>query len=92
MTTLTWKASLEAKTDIQEIALYTKQKWGRKQKNSYLKTIKLTFEKITNNPLIGRKRKDLAKNLFSIPSGEHIIFYQLDLKHVYTRNHSKCRF
>lgn len=83
MTTRSWKASLDTTEDLREIALYTKEKWGIKQKNVYLSAIKMVFDKLTLNPKIGRKRKELAKDLFSIPAREHIIYYTYDNKHVY---------
>jgi len=79
----TWKASLETKEDLREIALYTKEQWGIAQKNAYLKAIKIVFARLAENPVIGRQRNETAKNLFSIPAREHIVFYRYDSKHVY---------
>ena len=78
-----WKASIETKEDLQEIAIYTREMWGISEKNSYLKHLGKMFNRLTENPFIGRKRNETAKVLFSIPSKEHIIFYQFDDEHVY---------
>ena len=75
MTKRIYKASAEANADLLEIAFYTKQQWGIAQKNIYLKAIKTIFDRITDNPMLGRQRKDLGKHLRSIPAKDHIVFY-----------------
>lgn len=79
----TWKVSLETQKDLFEIAIYTRDTWGISQKDVYLKSLKASFDKLVINPSVGRKRGKIAKNLFSIPAREHIIFYQFDDEHVY---------
>ncbi len=78
-----WKASLETKKDLFEIAVYTKDTWGISQKNSYLKSLKITFDKLVLNPSVGRSRNEIAKNLYSFPAREHIVFYQFDEQYLY---------
>lgn len=83
MTKRKWKATLEAKEDLKEIALYTKNKWGVAQKNAYLQSIEMVFNQLAENPGIGRKRNELAKELLSMPAREHVVFYQYDEKYTY---------
>ena len=78
-----WKATLEAHEDLREIALYTKENWGVAQKNAYLKSIKMIFDRLAENPMIGRRRSELGKGVFSIPVREHVGFYQYDAAWVY---------
>lgn len=68
--------SEEAVIDIEEIFAFGEQKFGNAQAINYLIGVEELFEKLTNNPDIGRERNDIKKGLCSLPYGSHIIFYR----------------
>ena len=67
--------SKEAVKDINSIFDYTSVNFGKNQALNYLKGIKKILETIENNPLIGKKRDEIKKNLQSFPFKSHLIFY-----------------
>jgi len=79
----TWKVADKAKGDLLEIAAYTTKSWGKAQKNAYLKSIKMVFDRVTEHPEAGQKRGELGKGVCSILAREHVVFYQFDSDHVY---------
>lgn len=77
MTNRQWRVTKEAKKDLQKIALYTKKEWGLNQKNAYLKSIETVFSRLVENPEIGLKRQELAKDLRSILAREQLFFINM---------------
>lgn len=61
-----------------EIAFYTIMQFGERQADIYKNQLLLEVKRIAQNPKIGKQRFDLRKELFSINSGIHIIFYEFD--------------
>lgn len=73
--------SEEAVADIDEIFEFGEYKFGYDQAIKYLIGLDEQFQKLANNPHIGRERNDIKKGLFSVPYISHIIFYRkLDRK------------
>lgn len=65
-----------ARSDLDEIAAFTKKKWGHPQKNEYLNNLINTIEELRNSPALGRTRDEVRSGLLSFPNGRHIIFYR----------------
>lgn len=63
--------------DLNNIWIYTSKKWSINQADTYYKSIVLIFERIAENPKIGKEYNRIRKNLLGIKSGKHIIFCQL---------------
>lgn len=74
--------SQEADFDLEEIFEYTYEEFGLNQAIKYLSEIDEIFIKIVNIPQIGRTRIELKKELYSIPIGEHIVFYRILTDHI----------
>ena len=72
----------EAKADIREIAIYTEEEWGVKQRDKYLNDLDKTFHKIQQSPHLGRERKEIKNGVFSRSFQKHNIFYQLASDHL----------
>ena len=68
----------EADSDLSDIFDYTENEFGYNQAVKYLSNLKTALSKISKNPAIGRKRKDLKKGIFSVPEQSHVIFYLIN--------------
>lgn len=69
--------SKEAYVDLDEIFEYTFEKFGLNQAIKYLNEIDDAFTKIVDTPQIGRARSELSRGLYSLPVGEHLVFYEI---------------
>lgn len=69
-----------ARDDLKNIGRYTEQKWGKLQRNKYLKQLESRFEWLAENPLLGRSRSDVGEGFYSYPQAEHIVFYRCGLE------------
>jgi len=70
-----FKLTPDAKASLMQIARYTEQQWGKKQRNDYLKVIDDCFHSLSKNPQLGRIRPEIYHALRSHPAGKHIVFY-----------------
>lgn len=68
--------SKQAQMHLQDIRIYTLNKWGHQQSLKYLSLLKKTSQVLLENPLIGILRTDLFDQVYSFPSGNHIMYYQ----------------
>lgn len=62
--------------DLDEIRKYSIEQWGQEQWLKYYRGLADCFEKITNNPDIGRQRDLFYLGMRSLNYKEHIIFYK----------------
>lgn len=74
--TYSYVLSEEAAADIDDIFEFGEKKFGNDLAINYLIGLENHFEKLTNNPDIGRKRNDIKIGLYSLPYISHIIFYR----------------
>lgn len=63
--------------DLNNIWLYTYDKWSENQANKYYSLIRFTCKSIGENPNLGKEYGGINENLFGLKSGKHIVFYQL---------------
>jgi toxin ParE1/3/4 len=61
--------------DLRNIGRFTLQKWGREQRNTYLRALDQRFFWLAENPQRGRLRAEIAENYYSFAHGSHMIFY-----------------
>ena len=66
----------KAKRDLVEIALYTFERWGREQRNLYLKMLDDCFHQLAANPHIGADCREIRTGYRKIKAGSHVIFYR----------------
>ncbi|MFC4255930.1 type II toxin-antitoxin system RelE/ParE family toxin [Altererythrobacter xixiisoli] len=64
-----------ATADLRNIGRYTLQRWGRDQRNSYLRALDARFSLLAKQPELGRRRDDVAPDYCSYRYEAHIIFY-----------------
>ncbi|MBF9002960.1 type II toxin-antitoxin system RelE/ParE family toxin [Vibrio nitrifigilis] len=66
----------KAKSDLKDIALFTSRRWGKEQRNVYLKQFDESFWLLAENPDIGKTCDDIREGYRKFPQGSHVIFYQ----------------
>ena len=71
----TFILSNKAKQDLKDIAQFTEERWGKVQRNHYLKQLDERFHKIAKKPSIGKPCDYIKQGYFKVPEGSHIIYY-----------------
>ncbi len=71
-----------ADADLEDIFDYTLKEFGLDQAVSYVSNFDDTFETISENPEIGRERREIRENLRSLAKDKHVIFYRILNDHV----------
>jgi toxin ParE1/3/4 len=66
----------KAKSDLLEIALFTEERWGKDQRNFYIKQFDDAFHLLMKNPLAGIACDYIKNGYRKFPQGSHIIFYK----------------
>ncbi len=71
-----------ADTDLEDIFDYTLKEFGLDQAISYVSEFDDTFETISENPEIGRERKEIREELHSLAKDKYVIFYRILIDHI----------
>lgn len=66
----------KAKSDLKDIALFTERRWGRKQRNVYIRQFDATFGRLAENPELGKTCDEIRTGYRKFPLASHVIFYQ----------------
>jgi len=66
----------KAKSDLKEIAIYTQNTWGKRQRNSYLTLLDQSFYALAEDHLKGRDCSEIRSGYREYGVGKHIIFYR----------------
>jgi toxin ParE1/3/4 len=74
------KISNEAKNDIENIWLYTFEKWSLEQADHYFDLIMDEIEYIAENPRSGNDFSDVREGYFRTRVKSHFIFYKINPK------------
>ncbi len=67
----------EAKNDLKQIARFTEKRWGKEQRNLYIKQFDDVFFMISETPLAGKPCDYIKAGYRKLPQGSHIIFYKI---------------
>lgn len=70
----------EAINDLNEIWLYTFEKWSEKQADNYYSLLEYACLEIGNNAELGKEYNGVETSLFGLKTGKHIIFYRIITK------------
>ena len=70
----------QAIDDLNEIWVYTFEKWSEKQADQYYATLEFTCIQLGTSPEPGKKYEGITSNLRGHKIGRHIIFYQIITK------------
>jgi toxin ParE1/3/4 len=68
-----------AKADLKEIGYYTQTRWGREQRDLYLKMLDVSFQQLAANPLKGKDCSGIRIGYRKLSAGSHVIFYRQTL-------------
>jgi toxin ParE1/3/4 len=65
-----------AKSDLRAIGRYTQVTWGREQRNRYLTQLDACFDRLAQQPELGRACDDICAGYRKYPIGRHLVFYR----------------
>lgn len=71
-----FKFTARARKDLLQIGRYTELKWGKDQRNHYLKQLDVAFNMIARNPKIGKDQSYLLPGYRSYQHNAHVIYYR----------------
>jgi len=75
--TSTYSIRASARTDLEEIWLFTFEEWGLEQADKYLNSIFSRFEWLSRNPYTGKDREDIKAGYYCFPEGMQLVFYTM---------------
>lgn len=73
----TYRITPRARDDLVSIARYTELKWGKQQRNKYLRQLQARFAWLAKNPMLGKHRPEIVEGYYCYPQGEHVVFYMI---------------
>lgn len=65
-----------ARKDVIDIGRFTAEKWGKRQRDKYLKQLDDTFRLLARQPETGRDAEDIKPGYKKFSQGSHIVFYR----------------
>ena len=68
--------TVAARKDLIDIGHFTTEKWGKRQRDKYLKQFDYTFKLLSRQPAIGRDASDIKPGYKKYNQGSHVIFYR----------------
>jgi toxin ParE1/3/4 len=72
----TFRLAVKAISDLKSIALYTQDKWGREQRNKYLRELDECFRMLTMDPKLGRSCDEILPGYRKYHLNRHLVFYR----------------
>ena len=72
----TFTLTTKAKADLKSIAKYTQRKWGKQQREIYVRQFDDTFHLLAENPDAGNKCDFIKPGYRKFPVVSHIVFYR----------------
>lgn len=70
-----YRLTPRALEDLDAIARYTIERWGRDQARTYLNALTGRMSWLANGPELGRRRDDVSPGYRCFREGQHLIFY-----------------
>jgi toxin ParE1/3/4 len=68
--------SQKAMADLRAIAIFTEQRWGKQQRNLYIKQFDDAFHLLAKTPMAGKICDYIKQGYRKFPQGCHLIFYK----------------
>lgn len=68
--------SQKAMADLRAIAIFTEQRWGKQQRNLYIKQFDDAFHLLAKTPMAGKICDYIKQGYRKFPQGSHLIFYK----------------
>ena len=72
----TFVLTSKAKADLKAIAVFTEERWGKNQRNLYIKQFDDAFHLLVDAPLAGKACDYIKDGYRKFPQGSHVIFYK----------------
>lgn len=72
----TFTLTQHAKKDLKSIARFTEKRWGRQQRNLYLKQFDEIFRLLVDTPSMGKACDFIKRGYRKFPKGSHVIYYK----------------
>ncbi len=69
--------SPDAEIDLENIWLYSFEKWSEGQADRYYDELIDGIEKLVDNPMLGKSREKVRQGYRSIQINRHVVYYQL---------------
>ncbi len=69
--------SPEADADLGDILAYTYETWGLAQARTYVRGLQTKFERLADQPGLGRARPELGAGIMSFAHEAHVVFYRM---------------
>ncbi|HJV41458.1 type II toxin-antitoxin system RelE/ParE family toxin [Caulobacter sp.] len=73
-----YRLSVLARLDLIEIWNYSRDQWGERRAEAYLRSIQTTIETVANNPHAGGRDDALRKGYRRRAVQSHVIFYRAE--------------
>ena len=74
--------SPNAQKSLRSIKAYSLEQFGERQTKIYLQSIQSRFEKLVENPEIGKVRHEIKQGYLSALIGSHVVFYRKANSHI----------
>ncbi|MEN8260722.1 MAG: type II toxin-antitoxin system RelE/ParE family toxin [Pseudomonadota bacterium] len=71
-----FKLTSAAKGDLKRIAVFTERRWGKEQRNQYLRQLDAAFRELTENPGLGTRCDYIRPAYRKFPISSHVIYYR----------------
>ncbi len=68
-----------ARHDLQRTLLRSRRQWGQEQSRRYQRAFERAFETLRANPELGRRRENVFPGCRAFASGQHMIYYRVDV-------------
>ena len=70
------RLTLQARSDLEDIRIFTTQTWGKDQWHRYFSGLVTIFERVTADKTCGRSRDALRPRMRSLDYQKHLIFFE----------------
>lgn len=71
-----YQLTATARKDLIRIGRFTTEKWGKRQRDKYLKQFDDAFKLLSRQPEIGRDADDIKPGYKKFSLSSHVIFYR----------------
>ena len=71
-----YRLVVATRNDYKDIGRYTQRQWGKAQRDTYLDQLGRTFQRLADNPNLGRARPEIRPDLRSFICKRHVIFHR----------------
>jgi toxin ParE1/3/4 len=68
--------SPRARADLDDIWVYSAQRWGTDQAEDYIRLLQNAIETVAEEPRRGRACDEFRKGYRKYPAGSHVLFYR----------------